>query len=153
ATVVLLHVLPRSGLDPAVVQRSEAAARTYLDTIVAQIEGAGATAAAVVRVGPTADAIVSEAAQLDAILIVLSVSRRNQFVGAVRPGVADQVAPNATCPVLLVQPEQATRSGSTSQGPLRSFAEDAARAGALTRHHLGVRPIEVARIVGSLDRA
>src|SRR5436190_8149201 len=134
ATVVLLHVLPRGQLDPALVGRSEASARTYLDAIAAQVEASGASAAAVVRGGSPSAVIVAEAALLEARLIVLSVSRRRHLVNAVRPGMAEQVARGATCPVLLVRP-QATAGASGD--PLRSFADDAGRAGALVRRHLG----------------
>jgi len=53
--------------------------------------------------------------------------------------------------VLTVRPD--AQIGHDGSAGLRSFAEDAARAGALVRHHRGVRSIEVARIVGSVDRS
>src|SRR5258707_6072232 len=67
---------------------------------------------------------------------------------AVLGSIADQVARTAPCPVLLVHPQGDTmaRTG------LRCFHEDAERAGSLVQRPLGMRTIEVARIVGSVDR-
>lgn len=149
ARVVLLHVLPRRALDPAEVLPAEAAARTYLDTVAAELEAAGVAAASVVRRGSPGPAIVAEAAILGARLIVLSSNVRPLMANVMHASVGDHVARHTDCPVLLVRPRA---SSAMSDGP-RSFAEDAARAGTLTRRRLGVRSIEVARIVGSLDRA
>jgi hypothetical protein len=62
--------------------------------------------------------------------------------------VADQVARAARCPVMLVHP----RGEPGDRHRLRCFHQDAERAGVLVRRDLGVRTIEVARIVGSVDR-
>jgi hypothetical protein len=83
-------------------------------------------------------------------LIVLGANARPPLPTAVLGSVADQVARTANCPVLLVRPD---RRAPTCHHALRSFAEDAARAGALTRRHLGVRTIELGRVIGSVDRA
>jgi hypothetical protein len=62
--------------------------------------------------------------------------------------VADQVSRAAPCPVMLVHP----RGETLERQPLRCFHQDSERAGVLTHRDLGVRVIEVARIVGSVDR-
>src|SRR6266536_1968801 len=67
---------------------------------------------------------------------------------AVLGSVADQVVRSAPCPVLLVRPG----GRPTRAHALRSFAEDAERAGARTQRNLGVRTIETSRIVGSVGR-
>ncbi len=146
---MLLHVLTRRALDPAEVLPAEASARTYLDTIAAQIEAAGVPAATVLRRGSPSAMILSEAALLQARLIVLSSNTRPLLASVMHHCVADQVARGAACPVLLVRPKPAA----VGADQLRSFTQDSARSGPLTRRHLGVRTIEVARIVGSLDRA
>ncbi len=150
ATVVLLHVLPRRALDPAEVRPTEASARTYLDTIAAQVEAAGVTAATVVRRGSPSATILAEAALLQPRLMILSSSpHRPLLASVVHNTVADQVMRGAPCPVLVVHSSPSI----APTDPLRSFADDAARSGSLTRRHLGVRTIEVSRIVGSLERS
>src|SRR5205823_2151847 len=54
-----------------------------------------------------------------------------------------------SCPVVLVKPEATT----WRKNAVRSFDEDAAQWGPLSRWHLGVRPVPIARIVGSVGRA
>jgi hypothetical protein len=103
----------------------------------------------VVRRGSPSTAIIAESTLLQARLIVLSSNTRPLLARAIRDSVADRVSRNADCPVLLVRPKQTT----AARDALRSFSEDAARSGPLARRHLGVRTIEIARIVGSLDRA
>lgn len=150
AQVVLLHVLTRGDLDPAVVGPKEAAARTYLETVAAHLEDRGVQASAVVRGGSPVAAIVGEAATIGAVLVVLGATSRQWWTRMLRGSIAERVARLAPCPVLLVRPDQASQH--IGDG-LRSFAEDAARAGAFHRRRLGIRTIEVARIVGSVDRA
>ena len=150
AEVVLLHVLTRADLDPANVRPTEARARTYLETVAAHLEELGVRASTVVRSGPPATTIVAEATAIDAMLIVLGASAHHWLSRLVLGSMADEVVHTAPCPVLLVRPE---RRGCSDRHGVRSFAEDAARAGAIRRRHLGVRTIEVARIIGSVDRA
>jgi hypothetical protein len=67
---------------------------------------------------------------------------------AVLGSVADQVTRSAPCPVMLVRP-----SGSPlERRQLRCFHEDAERAGVLVQRSMGIRTIEVARVIGSVDR-
>jgi nucleotide-binding universal stress UspA family protein len=149
ADVLLLHVLPSGALDPAAVSPSEATARTYLDTVAARLRNGGVHAEAVLRTGAPAATILTEAAAHNVELIVLGANIRPTLSSAVLGSVADQVARHAPCPVLLVRPE--ARPTSHSQ-PLRSFHEDAERAGVLSQRYLGLRTIETSRIVGSVGR-
>src|SRR6267378_3568765 len=71
AEVLLLHVLPPGGLDPSAVTPSEAAARTYLDTVAARLRNAGVRTETVVRSGSPATVIVHEAEARGVDLIVL----------------------------------------------------------------------------------
>jgi len=151
ARLVLLHVLPERELDPHEVLPTEASARVYLDTVAAQVEGAGVAAAKVVRRGSPARVIVDEAKLIGARLIIMGTNAHSRLRTALGASVADQVSRMAPCPVLMVQP--GAPPGHDGRVGLRSFTEDAERAGALVRHHRGVRPIEVARIVGSVCRA
>jgi hypothetical protein len=64
--------------------------------------------------------------------------------------VAQEVVARASCPVLLVRPPDARIP---SPPTVRSFSDDAARAGPLAPRALGLRTLEVARIIGSVGRA
>jgi nucleotide-binding universal stress UspA family protein len=148
ADVLLLHVLRSGTLDPATVQRSEAIARTYLDTVAARLRSGGVVAEGVVRTGQPGAIIIEEALLRNAKLIVLGSNVRPTLQTAVLGSVADQVIKAAPCPVLLVHPMGDARL----RHALRSFRQDAERAGVLIQRNLGLRTIEVARIVGSVDR-
>jgi nucleotide-binding universal stress UspA family protein len=148
ADVLLMHVLRPGAVDPAAVMPLEAVARTYLDTVGARLRGAGINAEAVIRSGAPATNIVEEALIRGVYLIILGTNVRPPLSSAVLGSVADQVARSAPCPVLLVHPQGDT----LPRRRLRCFHEDAERAGMLIQRRLGVRTIEVARIVGSVDR-
>ncbi|MBV9544675.1 MAG: universal stress protein [Chloroflexi bacterium] len=148
ANVLLVHVLRPGSLDPASVQRTEAVARTYLDTVAARLRGAGIDAEGVIRTGAPGATIVEEAMLRNISLIVLGSNVRPTLQTAVLGSVADQVIRSAPCPVLLVHP----RGDARPRTDLRSFHQDADRAGVLVRRSLGLRTIELARIVGSVDR-
>jgi nucleotide-binding universal stress UspA family protein len=148
ADVVLLHVLRPGSLDPANVSPTEAMARTYLDTFGARLRSAGIHAETVIRAGPPAATIVQEALIRDARLIVLGSNTRPILSTAVLGSVADQVARAAPCPVLLVHPGREP----LERQQLRCFQDDAERAGVLVHRDLGIRTVEVARIVGSVNR-
>jgi nucleotide-binding universal stress UspA family protein len=148
ADVLLLHVLRPGSIDPANVSPTEAHARTYLDTISARLRSAGVHTETVIRTGPPAATIVQEALIRDVHLIVMGTNTRPMLSTAVLGSVADQVARAAPCPVLLVRPG----GDSLERRSLRCFHEDAEKAGLLVRRDLGLRTVEVARIVGSVDR-
>jgi nucleotide-binding universal stress UspA family protein len=148
ADVLLLHVLRPNTLDPASVSPAEAMARTYLDTFGARLRSVGIHTEAVIRAGAAAPTIIQEALSRDVKLIVLGTNTRPILSTAVLGSVADQVARAAPCPVLLVRPH----GDSLEHLQLRCFHEDAERAGVLVRRELGIRTVEIARIVGSVDR-
>src|ERR1700716_786593 len=148
ADVILLHVLRPGDVNPTSVSPSEAVARTYLDSIGAHLRGAGVHAEGVIRTGAPGPTIVQEAHIRDVRLIVIGTNVRPLLSSAVLGSVADQVARTAPCPVLLVHP----RGNPVQRRQLRCFREDAERAGTLIQRNLGIRTIEVARIVGSVDR-
>jgi nucleotide-binding universal stress UspA family protein len=149
ASVLLLHVLPPKQIDPSTVLPTEATARTYLDTIATRLRGASVEVDTLLRSGPVAPTIISEAMIRNVDLIVLGANIRPVLPSAVLGSVADQVVRTAACPVLLVQPLR----GAPRPHPLRSFQADAERAGGqLTQRPLGVRTIELARVVGSVGR-
>ncbi|MBV9327703.1 MAG: universal stress protein [Chloroflexi bacterium] len=148
ADVLLLHVLRPGDIDPATVSSTEAQARTYLDTFGARLRGAGIHAEGVIRSGAISGIIIEEALIRDVFLIILGTNTRRVLSRAVLGSVADQVARAAPCPVMLVHPQ----GDKLERQQLRCFHQDAERAGVLVQRDLGVRTIEVARIVGSVDR-
>ena len=150
AELILLHVLPEEALDPTgAVSNEEARARTYLDTVAARMHAEGVTAYGIVRAGQPAATIVDEARERAADLIVLGANVRTHLPRAFLGSVADDVIRNAPCPVLLVRPD--LQAGAAS--PIRSYDEDAARTGPLAQRQLGLRTVEVSRIIGSVGRA
>lgn len=148
AELILLHVLPPGTLDPETITPPEAAARAFLDTVVARLRREGVHARQLVRDGPVAESIVDVARELTARLIILGMNLRTTLPSILRGSITDQVIRHAPCPVLLVRPDSAPDPGH----PLRSFAEDAARAGPLAPRRLGLRTVQVARIVGSVGK-
>jgi nucleotide-binding universal stress UspA family protein len=148
ADVLLLHVLRPGSVDPANVLPSEAQARTYLDTLGARLRGAGIHAESILRTGAPVQTILQEALIRDVRLIILGTNTRPTLSTAIVGSISDQVARAAPCPVLLVHPQ----GDVMERRQLRCFHEDAERAGVLVQRVLGVRTIEVARIVGSVDR-
>jgi nucleotide-binding universal stress UspA family protein len=148
ADVLLLHILPTKAMDADVVLPTEAVARGYLDILVAGMAAAGVRAAALLRTGPTAASIVEEAWEQKADLIILGANVRPMLRSVVIGSVADEVVRGAHCPVLLVRPTLDLAAAA----PLRSFDDDATRAGPLRRRSLGVRTVEIGRIIGTVGR-
>jgi nucleotide-binding universal stress UspA family protein len=142
ADIVLMHVLPHPDA------RREALAQAYLDTLVDHLAGKSIHARAIVRSGRLAATLLAEADRMGAAAIVLGVSRRPALIGAVAGGVSAAVARSARCPVLLVQRPR----GTESQRRLWDFDSAAERAGPLKRRPARMRTVDVARIVGSIDR-
>ena len=150
AQLILLHVLPRAAVAAdGAVSPDEARARTYLDTLVSRLHADGLDARALVRIGPPAQTIVDAAQEQEADLIILGSNVRGGLPRAFLGSVADEVVRTAHCPVLLVRPQLEAGAGT----PVRNFADDAARAGPLAQRSLGLRTVEVPRIVGSVGRA
>ena len=60
AELILLHVLPPEAVDRSgAVSPEEARARTYLDTVAAQMRADGLTVHGLVRIGPAASTVTS----------------------------------------------------------------------------------------------
>src|SRR5581483_6097056 len=148
ADVILLHVLPPKAVHAEEILPAEAAARAYLDVVAAGLTAAGVRAAGLIRTGPTASSVVDEARAQQVDLIILGANVRPMLRSVVIGSVADEVVRTAPCPVLLVRPVL----DAAAPRPIRSFADDAARAGPLRRRSLGVRTVEVGRIIGSVGR-
>lgn len=148
AEVLLLHVEPdQAGGGNGGVPPGTARARAYLDTATASLRGAGITARSLVRVGRVVPSVLEAARDFNVDLIILGRSAPSGI--RLGRGVAGAIMRQTPCPVLLVPPKPVAQANVTQ---VRSFAADAARAGTLSPRPLGIRTIEVTRIVGSVGR-
>lgn len=168
AEVVLLHVLPRSPTlaaigelrprrapnpdDPAVglPTQAEAAARAYLDAVAARLRAAGVGVRALVREGAVAATTLEVARQLGVGLIMIGSNQRPPLTRLMLGDSARAIVRAAPCPVLLVRP--ALEAGGPAPA-IRSFTDDATRAGLLAPRALGTRTIDLGRIIGSVGKA
>lgn len=150
AELILLHVLPYEKRGSETVSTAEAQARSYLDAIAGRLSAEGLVARTLVRWGTPGPTIVAEIDAQDIDLVVLGTSVRQGLRKWLLGSVAETVLSHAACPVLLAP----TPEGGIVQPPaVRSFDDDARRAGAVAPRLLGIRTVEVARIVGSVGRA
>ncbi|HEX5417683.1 MAG TPA: universal stress protein, partial [Chloroflexota bacterium] len=150
AEIILLHVLPAEKPTPEGTSYAEAQARTYLGAIAARLRSEGIRARPLVRSGAPAETILAEAAAQRADLIVLGTNLRHGISRLLIGSVAEEVVAKAPCPVLLVRPNPVDAERVL---PVRSFTDDAERAGPTAPRALGLRTVEVSRIIGSVGRA
>lgn len=150
AEIILLHVLPSGAMVGDETSSAEAQARTYLDAISARLRAEGISARPVVRYGHPVDVILTEATTQDIDLLVLGTNIRSGFSRLLLGSIAGELVTKAPCPVMLVRP---SASQAETVHPVRNFADDAARSGPVAPRSLGIRTVEVARIVGSVGRA
>ncbi len=149
AEVLLLHVLPeKAAAEDGHVSSEEARARAYLDSVVMRLRLRGLRAWSVIRVGPVVETVLAAAQEFEPDVLVLGSSVRGGLARLLPGSIADQIVRQAPCPVLLVRPALE----SAPAPAVRSFGDDAARAGALAPQPLGHRTVELARIVGSVGR-
>jgi len=149
AELILLHVLAPGEVTGESVTTAETRARTYLDALTTRLRSDGIAAQPLLRSGSTADVIVAEIEEQHADLVILGSTRRRLGLARLLGSVAEEVVSRATVPLLLVRP-----AGPAEGEPaVRSFDEDAVRAGPVAPRILGLRTVELTRIVGSVGRA
>lgn len=149
AELILLHVLAERDASHDGVSPAEAHARAYLDAISLRLRSAGIPAQPLVHYGSVAHTVVHVARELKVDLIIIGTNMRGGLARLFPGAIADEIVHNAPCPVLLVRPALETAPPAP---PVRSFADDAAKAGPLAPRSLGARTVEVARIIGSVGR-
>jgi nucleotide-binding universal stress UspA family protein len=150
AELVLLHVLPEGGPPSAERRSREARALAHLEALAAPLHASGVHAHGTVVAGrDVAGEIVAAARELGVDLIVLGADVRGGLARTIAGSVADAVTRLSPVPVTLVQPDAAP----APPPAVRSFEADAAGRGPLSRWAVGLRTVEVARIVGSVGRA
>ena len=150
AEIILLHVRPPERAAGAVVSQAESQARTYLDALAARLHTEGLRARPLLHWGRPAEVILGEIVAQRADLVVLGSTVRHGLSRLMLGSVAEEVVAKASCPVLLVRPPD---DAALQVPAVRSFSEDAALAGPVAPRDLGVRTVDVARIVGSVGRA
>jgi nucleotide-binding universal stress UspA family protein len=149
AELILLHVLAPDEATGESVTTAETRARTYLDALATRLRSDGIAAQPLLRSGRPADVIVAEIEEQHADLVILGSTVRQGLSRLLLSSVAEDVVSRATVPLLLVRP-----AGRAEGEPaVRSFDEDAVRAGPVAPRTLGLRTVELARIVGSVGRA
>ncbi len=149
AELILLHVLAPGEATGESVTTAETRARTYLDALAARLRSEGIAAQTLLRSGRAADVIVAEIEEQHADLVILGSTVRQGLSRLLLSSVAEDVVSRATVPLLLVRP-----AGRAEGEPaVRSFDDDAVRAGPVAPRILGLRTVELARIVGSVGRA
>jgi hypothetical protein len=114
-----------------------------------RLRSEGLVAQPLIRFGGVAHTVLDVARELKADLIIIGTNMRGGLSRLFPGAIADEIVHNAPCPVLLVRPALETAPPAP---PVRSFADDAAKAGPLAPRSLGARTVEVARIVGSVGR-
>ncbi len=150
AELILLHVYPPDHVAADAVSSAEAQAHTYLDAIAARMHADGISARSLVRAGRPVETILAEITAQSADLVVLGSTIHHGLSRLLLGSVAEEIIARAPCPVLLVRPPSGM--GVIRPPAVRSFAEDAARTGPLSQRDLGLRTVEVARIIGSVGR-
>jgi nucleotide-binding universal stress UspA family protein len=169
AEVILLHVISRSPTlaaigdmrplrgrenpdDPAVgvPAPAETAARAYLDAVAARLRAAGVRANPLVREGPIAATVLAVARQLGVGLIVIGSNQRAALSRMMVGDIAQAIVRGAPCPTLLVRP---ALDAAPAASAIRSFTDDATRAGLLAPRSLGLRTLDLGRIIGSVGKA
>jgi nucleotide-binding universal stress UspA family protein len=150
AEIILLHVCPPERTTGGKISSAEVQARTFLDPLIARLRAEGIPARAVIQWGPPAAAILREVNAQHADLVILGRSMRHGLAQWLLGSVAQEVSARCPCPVLLVPPPQMR---ALPPPAVRSFTEDAERTGPVALSELGVRTVDVSRIIGSVGRA
>jgi nucleotide-binding universal stress UspA family protein len=143
-----------SAVDAQALAGEESEALSYLDSIIARLEAPDVRIRRKVTVGPVARTIAAEAERYRADLLVLATHGRGGLARLVLGSVAEAMLRLTPCPAVLVPVSPALRAEeAAAAGQVLSFEEEARRGGPLAPKPLGLRTVDVARIVGSVGRA
>jgi nucleotide-binding universal stress UspA family protein len=149
ADVIVLHVLAGTPSSPAgEVSLEESVARTYLDAVTAQLRATGVRAEPLLRFGRPVAAVHEVAVEQEVSMIILGRPPRKGMARLLPGGQVDEIAREAPCPVLVVEPEPEGHIPA-----LRRFDDDLQRSGAAAPRFLGPRTVDLMRVVGAVTRA
>jgi nucleotide-binding universal stress UspA family protein len=149
AELILLHVLSERSVSSEGVTQAEAHARAFMDAIALRLRSEGIAVQTLVRYGAVAGTVLSAAREFKADLIIIGTNMRGGLSRLFPGAIADEIVHNAPCPVLLVRP---ALESAPPAPPVRSFVDDAAKAGPVAPRSLGARTVELARVIGSVGR-
>lgn len=145
-----------SSTDAAALSSEASEATGYLEMIATRLRSTGLEVQTRVMAGPVARAISDEAASLNADLLILAAHGRGGIARLVIGSVAEELVRIAPCPVFLIPATPQQRSSelpAVPSGQVRSFEFDARASGPVAPKPIGLRVIDVNRIVGSVGRA
>jgi nucleotide-binding universal stress UspA family protein len=149
AEMILLHVMSERAASLDGVTQAEAHARAFLDAVALRLRSDGIVVQTLVRYGSVASTVLGVAREMKADLIIIGTNMRGGLSRLFPGAIADEIVHNAPCPVLLVRPALETAPPAP---PVRSFVDDAAKAGPVAPRSLGARTVELARVIGSVGR-
>ncbi|HEV7216887.1 MAG TPA: universal stress protein, partial [Chloroflexota bacterium] len=141
------------AVDVQALAGEESEAVAYLDSLIARLDLHDLQIIRKVSIGSAARTIAAEAETYHADLLVLATRGRGGLARLVLGSVAEAVLRLTPCPVVLVPAPTTTDEPSPPAGQILSFEEEARRGGPLAPKPLGLRTVDVARIVGSVGRA
>ena len=143
------------AVDVQALAGEEGEAAAYLDGIIARLDPHDVRISRKVGLGSAARTIAAEAETFHADLLVMATHGRGGLARLVLGSVAEAVLRLTSCPVVLVPAPSpaAAEEPSPPAGQILSFEEEARREGPLAPKPLGLRTVDVARIVGSVGRA
>jgi len=143
------------AVDAQALAGEESEATGYLDGIIARLDAPDIRISCKVSIGPDARTIAAEAEAYRADLLVLATHGRGGLARLVLGSVAEAVLRLISCPAVLVPVQAPVRAEepTPSTGHVLSLEDGARRGGPLAPKPLGLRTVDVARIVGSVGRA
>jgi nucleotide-binding universal stress UspA family protein len=111
AKVILLTVLPETGVLPTTAHQERQEAKQYLDGIVKRLENLGIKATATIRHGNPAEEIVDYARANDMHLIAMCTHGRSGVSRWVFGSVAEKVLRGTSLPILLCRAAGVSKYG------------------------------------------
>lgn len=148
--------VPAPGsLDMHSLATEEQEARQYLDELVAK-HGDGLRLSTRIAFGPAPRGIAAAAEEWNADLLILTTHGRGGLARLMLGSVAEAVLRSVHCPTFVVPVQAAAREEAPERptpGQVLSFEDDARQVGAVAPKPLGLRTVDVNRIVGSVGRA
>lgn len=144
------------AVDAEALLSEETEAAAYLESIVERLAAPDVRMVRKVSIGAAARAIATEAETYKADLLILATHGRGGLARLVMGSVAEALLRITPCPAFLVPvhpPARTEEPGATPAGQILSFEDEARKGGPLAPKPLGLRTVDVARIVGSVGRA
>jgi nucleotide-binding universal stress UspA family protein len=111
AEIVLIQVLPATGVLAEIAQREEETTRSYLERVVKRLQAEGLQARFTIRYGESASEILDYAEVNDVDLIATSTHGRSGISRWVFGSIAEKILRGTNIPILLVRAPGVSRAG------------------------------------------